>query len=417
MELDAFRAFCVRQQTLYVYGTGGFGRMVMAYLDEQGIAVAGFVETKKKVVTVMEKPVWELQELPQKDCGFVLGVGKRYAEEIVQNLNQAGFSIFFPVSSSLMKQVQMATEYKKELPIQNNYINVLVYHRIIDKISDPWDIAVSPAHFEEHIRFIQEHYAIVRFEDDWSKVHEKSVAITFDDGYVDNYRVALPILEKYHVPATFFISTGNIDTGREFWWDYLARIFINATMSLENLTLGKEIISSQGTTIQNMRNAHKIIKSLSFDEREKVLYKWEHSLRAKANTDKDSRTVNYEELKRMSNSAYATIGSHTVSHPALAGMPQRLQRWEIEESKTAIEKIIGDRIEIFSYPFGGRPDFSDETVHILKDCGYKKAAVNWRGIAGKDTDKYRIPRNKVWDGGAGELERQIRGAWIMFSDT
>lgn len=417
MELDAFRAFCMRQQTLYVYGTGGFGRMVMAYLDEQGIAVAGFVETKKKAATVMEKPVWGLQELPQKDCGFVLGVGTRYADEIVQNLNQAGFSIFFPVSSSLMKQVQMVTEYKKEVPIQKNFINVLVYHRIIDNISDSWDIAVSPAHFEEHIRFIQEHYAIVRFEDDWSKVHEKAVVITFDDGYVDNYRVALPILEKYHVPATFFISTGNIGTEREFWWDYLARIFMNATVPIGNLPLGKEIISMQGTATQNMQNAHKIIKSLPLDERENVLQKWDHSLRPKANLDKDRRTMNHEELKRMANSAYVTIGGHTVSHPTLSGMTPVFQKWEIEESKIAIEKIIGDKIEVFSYPFGGRPDFSNETVRILKDCGYKKAAVNWRGIAGKDTDKYRIPRNKVWDGGMKDFERQIRGSWVMFGDV
>ena len=126
--------------------------------------------------------------------------------------------------------------------------------------------------------------------------------------------------------------------------------------------------------------------------------------------------MNREELKRMADSVLVTIGGHTVSHPALSGLTSELQRWEIEESKAAVEKIIGRNVDVFSYPFGGRPDFDEETVRILRGCGYKKAAANWRGTAGFETDAYCIPRNKPANCGKGEFARQLRGTWQMFGD-
>ena len=104
-----------------------------------------------------------------------------------------------------------------------------MYHRIIDSENNFWKLNVSPKTFEQHIRYISENYKVLRLEEEWRdtvKVDQKYVVITFDDGYVDNYRFALPILEKYHVPATIFVSTDLIDTNEMYWWDELEKIFI-----------------------------------------------------------------------------------------------------------------------------------------------------------------------------------------------
>ena len=101
---------------------------------------------------------------------------------------------------------------------------VLLYHRVTTLISDPQLLAVSPDHFRAHLQFLKSNYTLVRFEEDWSKVEKPAVAITFDDGYADNARETLPILEKLRVPATFFVSTGTIGTEHEFWWDELEHL-------------------------------------------------------------------------------------------------------------------------------------------------------------------------------------------------
>lgn len=112
-----------------------------------------------------------------------------------------------------------------EMDVNNDKkVNVLLYHRVCDMKPDIWNLAVSPVQFELQMKYLKENYSIMRFEDDWSNIREKSVVITFDDGYLDNYRNAWPILEKYQIPATFFVSTGNIDSENEFWWDELSSL-------------------------------------------------------------------------------------------------------------------------------------------------------------------------------------------------
>lgn len=419
MGLATLEAFCRQTRPLYIYGAGGYGRMLMAYLTERGIEVSGFVETTTQSGKyVMGHPVKGLGDISGA-CGFVLGVGQRYEDEIRSNLQRVGFQDFFSVSSDLMRNVQRHTQYHEHNIIRTNVVNVLLYHRIAELETDVWNIAVHPKRFEEHIRFIKSNYPVLRFEEDWSSVREKSVVITFDDGYVDNYRLALPILEKYQVPATFFVSTGNLGTIHDFWWDRLERIFLEACERLEELPIGEEKMPMKWNNgaFGNLKVLYKKLRALVPNEREKVFEAWEGRLRPMGEIDPQRRTVAEDELKRMAAFPLVTIGAHTVTHSVLAQEPDEMQRWEIATSKSALEDIIGRKVEVFSYPFGGRRDFTQTTVQILRECGYMKAAANWRGTANGLTDPFRIPRNAVWDGGVEECARQIRGTWAMFGDT
>src|SRR5205814_2375581 len=98
--------------------------------------------------------------------------------------------------------------------------------------SDPLQLAVTPKHFEEHVKYLKGNYNLVTVEEFFflkknkRKYPQKPVLITFDDGYEDNCNEAIPVLQTYHAQALFFITTSNINTNIENWWDCLERVFL-----------------------------------------------------------------------------------------------------------------------------------------------------------------------------------------------
>jgi peptidoglycan/xylan/chitin deacetylase (PgdA/CDA1 family) len=122
---------------------------------------------------------------------------------------------------------------------------VLGYHRVTALPSDPNSLAVAPDNFRVHMEYLKQNFQIVRFDEDWSRVRKPAVVVTFDDGYADNMFEALPILEDIGVPATFFISTDNLETGSGFWWDELERMVLGganypAHFELEDVRHGRK---------------------------------------------------------------------------------------------------------------------------------------------------------------------------------
>jgi peptidoglycan/xylan/chitin deacetylase (PgdA/CDA1 family) len=136
------------------------------------------------------------------------------------------------MSSVAYKSAQFA--YHGLVKLKNRLLNkldppvvILIYHRVTTLPLDPQMLAVTPANFRAQMRYLKDNFQVLRFEDNWSKVTEPSVVVTFDDGYADNALEALPILEEVGVPGTFFIITGKIDTRQEFWSDELERIVLH----------------------------------------------------------------------------------------------------------------------------------------------------------------------------------------------
>jgi peptidoglycan/xylan/chitin deacetylase (PgdA/CDA1 family) len=119
---------------------------------------------------------------------------------------------------------------------------ILLYHQIAELRSDPWALRVTPRHFTEHLEVLREHARPIRLQQ-LSKslldenVPDRSVVVTFDDGYADNLHNAKPMLERCGIPATIFLVTGNIGREREFWWDELDRIFLQPGTLPETLDL------------------------------------------------------------------------------------------------------------------------------------------------------------------------------------
>jgi peptidoglycan/xylan/chitin deacetylase (PgdA/CDA1 family) len=112
-----------------------------------------------------------------------------------------------------------------------------------------------------------------------------------------------------------------------------------------------------------------------------------------------NRSLNWEEVHRLAENPWATVGAHTVSHTALSALDEERQRYEIFACKEALEKHIGTRVDVFSYPFGNRKHYNSTSVALCREAGFVKAAANVPGQAHRWTDPYQLPRRIVrnWD--------------------
>jgi len=285
---------------------------------------------------------------------------------------------------------------------------VLMYHRIADAESDPWELAVSPKNFEEHLQILQ-HYKIITLNDLHNTIekranHHQGVSITFDDGYKDNYLIAKPLLEKYNLPANFFITTNTLGSIQEFWWDALERICLQSPCLPQQLVLNNPYnISFQIGKAENEINPIQlyyklcdIFKGLAI-EKQKSLIDYLEDWANNRNQRTHYFTMTKTELLDLQSNKLFTLGAHTENHPFLADFEYPDQEKEIMGSIDFLKNLTTQEIHYFAYPHGGRNNFS---VEILERTGIRLAFTTEPNCFHEDINRYEIPRFQVknWNG-------------------
>lgn len=296
---------------------------------------------------------------------------------------------------------------------------VLLYHRVASLSSDPLMLSVTPDHFRAQLRYLKEHFPLLRFEDDWSQVKKPSVVITFDDGYADNLTEALPILEELEIPATFFISTGTLGKMKEFWTDELGRILLAERQYPEQFVLDKDEQARLWKTA-SVGNREKLYRYLLCRlqkalpaVRELVLTEL-RCWAGEAETGREEfRLMTPTEVEKLAASRMSTIGAHTVLHSRLSSLDKDSQREEILESKRQLEMISGSEVKVFAYPYGTRSDYDDTSMAICRDAGFVKVASNFKGVAHRRTDPLQIPRHTVRNWPVSTFAGKLSRFWIL----
>lgn len=294
---------------------------------------------------------------------------------------------------------------------------VLIYHRVTTLASDPEMLAVSPENFRQQMRYLKDTFSLVRFEADWTKTVKPAVCVTFDDGYADNVLEALPILEEVGVPATFFVSTGTIDTDLAFWWDELERI-IMAKQSLPSsfiLNDGRSVKTwPTGTSSERQKfhqNFVQALKNVTSEERNSRLSQLRNWAGTEEELTNDHRAMTVEELRLLAKSSWVTVGAHTVTHTRLSSLTPAAQAEEIAVSKRQLEAWLSRDITVFSYPFGRRCDYTKGTVGLCRKAGFAKAAANFAGQTHSWTDPYQIPRHLIRNWPLDRFAAKLREFW------
>lgn len=295
---------------------------------------------------------------------------------------------------------------------------VLGYHRVAAAPSDRHSMIVSPARFREHMRYLRRHFRLVRFEEDWSGLRAPAVAVTFDDGYVDNLTEALPVLEEVGVPATFFVSSGQVESGEGFWWDELERLVTGGTghparFALEDRQHGRTWPTATGD--QREALSRDLLRlAMRVDERRRAA--WLGQLRAwtpsPAPPSQEDRPLTAAELGALAASRLVTIGAHSVSHASLSALTEAEQAHELGASRRRLEELLGKPVEVFSYPFGTRSDYNAVTVRLCREAGFRKAATAFPGHCYRWTDPFQIPRHFIQDFDLDSFVVKVKGFWI-----
>lgn len=288
---------------------------------------------------------------------------------------------------------------------------VLMYHRIANTLTDPWKLAVSPENFEEHLKVLKEYHviSIEELETILTKkqhISSKTVLITFDDGYRDNYLIGKSLLERYSIPATFFITTDAIGKQEEFWWDALERICLlsgalPSKLKLwqpENITL--EIGSSTSGDVLSPLDLYfrlcEIARKMKTAQRQtfiKMLENWAKNSVARP----EYFTMDEKELLDLHSNKLFTIGAHTLSHPFLPDLTNHDQKKEIQGSIAFLKNLSGLAPKYFAYPHGGR---NQNTLEILSQSGISLGFTTDPHGFKNDTHQFTVPRFQVcnWDG-------------------
>lgn len=294
---------------------------------------------------------------------------------------------------------------------------VLLYHRVARLESDPELLALTPDNFRAQLRYLQENFHVVRFEEDWARVAKPAVAITFDDGYADNLLEALPILEEVGLPATFFITSGAIGTAQLFWWHEVEQLLLGQQTLPASFTLSDNRCGGTWPTATHRERQecyHAMVRLLN-DAAAVQRDAWLVQLRCWAGAAPapaaGQRAMTLAELRRLAASSRVTIGAHSVTHTRLAALAAEAQREEIITSKRQLEAWLGRDVTVFSYPFGRRCDYTPESVAVCREAGFTKAAANFPGQAHRWTDPYQIPRHLVRDWPVAFFAAKLRGFW------
>ena len=234
---------------------------------------------------------------------------------------------------------------------------VVLFHRIDDRFPGD-DITCNVADFERHCSFFARYFTVVTLSELVRRINAgedvgRHLAITFDDGYLDNVRTAAPILERRRLPACFFIATGFIGSERVPWWD-------------------EKLPAKPGwMTWDDVRALH----ARGFE-----------------------------------------LGAHTVNHVDLGTVKGEEARREIAESRERLVKETGARVVHFSYPYGRPEQITEENRRLVRELGFASCSSAHGGTAGRGTNPFRIPRLGVshyfvspWHLGFEAMRSAIRG--------
>ena len=295
-------------------------------------------------------------------------------------------------------------------------LTILYYHR------------ASTGDLRSHWSYLHRHYRIVHLEkglEELQMLDKKDVqrkdrrlllALTFDDGYYDNYTHAFPLACELQIPMTIFLIPGHMESGNSYWWtNRLIRLAQVDQVTFEERTYHldcQEECKALGQVIDACFS-----QCASSIERQKFvasLYKILEAPSSVVLKEQPIPLLTWAQVREMQKSGWVSFGAHTVHHPKLADLanPVEVQR-EVGECRAMLEKELGHPIRTFAYPFGS---IGDHGLCAVKQAGYDWAVTTVPGANTCQTDPHQLRRRKMdfpkhWLVVAAETA----GIWSFFS--
>jgi peptidoglycan/xylan/chitin deacetylase (PgdA/CDA1 family) len=224
----------------------------------------------------------------------------------------------------------------------------------------------------------------------------RAICISFDDGYRSVHDFALPILKKFALPATVFVTSGYIDGGN-MWNDRIIEAVSHLPsdqLDLREIGLGIHSLKHVASRKRTAKRLNQISKYLPPEARAALTRKLEELLGGDAG---DGIMLTREMIVALAQQGIE-IGAHTVSHPILTTLADDDARREITVAKQQLEAIIDRPVRLFAYPNGKLgTDFNERHVAMAREAGFSAAFTTVTGAATAKHDRFQLPRGRPWD--------------------
>ena len=274
---------------------------------------------------------------------------------------------------------------------------VLGYHNVLPTAAFGGD-GPALANLRAQLRTVARRGAVVPLvsEDAPSPGHRPSVALTFDDGYLDNATLVADLLLDLELPATFFLVTSFLDGTDYPWWEVVAAIC--AHPGVARIELAGRAFDLSSSQARGDAHRHVVTLCLAADlaRRDQLLTDLQDSAGSaavEAVADAKARTpmMTWTDARALLDAGFS-IGSHTGRHAILARENASVVAAELGDSKQRLETELGREVTTFAYPNGAATDFDDTSVRLARDAGYRHAVSTVPGVNVATTDPLRLRR-------------------------
>jgi peptidoglycan/xylan/chitin deacetylase (PgdA/CDA1 family) len=326
---------------------------------------------------------------------------------------------------------EMFLGIKRSAPV--TWLPIVTFHRVTDRdtgspyLFDEEVVDASPAEFERHIRTISKYFQPISVDQaiqatNGAPLPKNPILVTFDDGYRDNFEIALPILKRYGVRAVFFIATHYLSKRRTFWWDRVNFILKTSKRLRVELTYPKPMNIELGAASQRLRSIHsvlRVIKSHVGLDLERFIEHVAEAAEVRWTEDLDTQVaeamlMTWDQVREL-RAQGMDVQSHTRTHRVLQTLDASELRTELEGSRQDLEEQLGERVSAISYPVGHRLADREDVRRSLRRAGYKIGFTNATGTHRvTNFDPYDVSRISMGFGTSDSVFRTMLAAAPFF---
>ncbi len=296
--------------------------------------------------------------------------------------------------------------------LQRSRVVVLTYHGVLSGSDDSYSFLnanfVAASAFARQIQYVARHYRPVRLAelDSWlnrgCEPPERTMVVTFDDGFKNNYQVAFPILRRYGIPFTVFLTAGLIGrSNAQLWTERVKRSVYLCDQEVVTLDLeGRPTALQLRTASERERSARlvlQLLKTKNLAERDAGVETVERACGRREPLPHEVERyefLSWDDVRVMTRGG-VEFGSHSLTHPILSTLDEPTARAEITESKRVIEAQSDRECYAFAYPNGSLSDFGPREQGLLKTAGYRCAFTLTGGLNGRHTDRFAMNRVNI----------------------
>lgn len=306
------------------------------------------------------------------------------------------------LASSLLAGVGLPAFFRRR---NRRRLPILMYHGIVERRLSPdcWH-QLEVAEFRRHMAWVAEHYHVLPLEDALEQLFagtlpERSLAITFDDGYRNNLELALPILEEFQAPATVFLVTDLVGTDDVPWPDRLYLAFARTRVPIATsarLALYGARLSTADDRGSAYVEAVQAAKALPRAERDSAVAAMMVELEQTGSPDPGPfRMLSWDDVAVLTKSGLVRVASHTRTHPILSRCSDDDVRAELGPAHDALSRRTGLTPRVMAYPVGRRIDYDSRSIAAVTESQIPYALTTVEGLAGVESAPRELPRLSI----------------------